>query len=298
MSSLDQAFIKAYGQTVAPPETAGRATKPTPAGGHAVVPKPHAHFDVAEANRRALAMSSNIAPPAAAPPMKLFEPEGQALRAAFEVERFEWPEICSRLLTAAGRELQQFTDVLAEQITRGRKMLAVTGCRRGDGRTTVAMCLAQQLAERGLRVVLVDADFRHPQLAEQLGVVPGAGWDDVLQSDLALTEAMIESTADRLTLLPLRSPLFDTAATLDNPRIGIPLRALREAFDVVLLDCEPLAGPEATDYLATLVGRCGLDAALLIHDLHQTSTAAYQQATQLLNQAPLAGWDIVENFVP
>lgn len=229
--------------------------------------------------------------------VKLFEPE-RALRAAFEVERFEWPAMCARILTAAGHEVRQFTKTLVEQVRRGRKMIAVTGCRRGDGRTTVAMCLAQQLVEHGLSVVLVDADFRHPQLAEQLGVVPSVGWDDVLQADLPLTEAMIDSTHDRLTLLPLRGPLFDQSVTLRNPQLGVPLRALREAYDVALLDCEPLAGPEATEYLATLVGRCGLDAALLIRDLNQTATEAYEKATQLLNQAPLAGWDIIENFVP
>lgn len=291
MSTFDQAFIRAYGQSTAAPDASPR--KPAPSAGHAVVPKPHAHFDVAEANRRAMAMTE--AP--AAPPVKLFEPE-RALRAAFEVERFEWPNMCSRLLTAAGRELRQFTEVLVEQVQRGRKMIAVTGCRRGDGRTTVAMCLAQQLAERGLNVALVDADFRHPQLAEQLGVVPSAGWDDVLQTDLPLTEAMIDSTHDHITLLPLRGPVFDQNVTLRNPQLGVPLRALREAYDVVLLDCEPLVGPEAADYLATLVGRCGLDAALLMHDLHQTATEAYEQATRLLTQAPLAGWDIIENFVP
>lgn len=296
MSTLDQAFIRAYGQGSAPTEKV-QEQRPTPGRSSSVVPKPHAHFDIVEANRRALAMSAS--PPApAAPPAKLFEPDARNLRAAFEVERFDWPVICSRLLTAAGRELRQFTETLAEQIARSRRMLAVTGCRRGDGRTTVAMCLAQVLAQAGLRIALVDADFRHPQLAEQLGVVPSVGWDDVLQSDLPLTEAMIESTADRLTLMPLRAPVFDNALTLDNPRIGVPLRALREAFDIVLVDCEPLTGPESAEYLAMLVGRGQLDAALLIHDLHKTSTLDFERARQLLDQAPLAGWDIVENFVP
>lgn len=289
MSTLDQAFMKAYGQGVPRSESMAPTQTPARAG---TVPKPHAHFDVAEANRRALAMS-HVAPPATP-----IDPDHHALRAAFEVEHFEWPEICGRLHAAAGREMGRFCETLAAQMRRGRKMLAVTGCRRGDGRTTVAMCLAKLLGEQGVHAALVDADFRHPQLAERLGVVPSAGWDDVLVSDLALTEAMIESTGDRLTLMPLRAPIFDSAKTLENPLLGVPLRALREAFELVILDCEPLAGAEATDYLATLVGRCGLDAALLVHDLHQTPSAALEQATQLLNHAPLAGWDIVENFVP
>lgn len=291
MSTLDQAFMKAYGQGASPRQPAA-PTAPQPRSA-STIPKPHAHFDIAEANRRALAMSE-----VASPAPQLFAPDGPALRAAFEVEHFEWPEICGRLYAAAGREMSRFCETLTGQMRRGRRMLAVTGCRRGDGRTTVAMCLAKLLGEQGVRVALVDADFRHPQLAERLGVVPSAGWDDVLTSDLALTEAMIESTGDHLTLMPLRAPIFDSSKTLENPMLGVPLRALREAFDLVLLDCEPLAGPEATDYLATLVGRCGLDAALLIHDLHQTPSTALEQATQLLNHAPLAGWDIVENFVP
>ena len=57
------------------------------------------------------------------------------------------------------------------------KVIHVTSARPGEGKTTIAMSLAISAASAGLKVVLVDADLRHPaasrffKLEEEKGLV-------------------------------------------------------------------------------------------------------------------------------
>lgn len=60
------------------------------------------------------------------------------------------------------------------------RIVVVTSCLPGDGKSTVAIQLAEAIAESGQRVVLVDADLRRPSTAEYLGLATGAGLTDVL----------------------------------------------------------------------------------------------------------------------
>ena len=59
----------------------------------------------------------------------------------------------------------------------------------GDGKTTVARHLASAAASMGSRVLLLEADLRHPTLAQQLDVRPGPGVSDVLIGAVSLSEA-------------------------------------------------------------------------------------------------------------
>lgn len=60
------------------------------------------------------------------------------------------------------------------------RVVVISSCLPGDGKSTVAIQLAQAIAESGQRVVLVDADLRRPSTAEYLGLATGAGLTDVL----------------------------------------------------------------------------------------------------------------------
>ena len=82
----------------------------------------------------------------------------------------------------------------------GCKTWAVTGLRRGEGRSTLGLCLARLASQTGARIALVDADFENPQLAELLGVGTQCDWHSVLAEGLPLAEAAIVCLADELTL--------------------------------------------------------------------------------------------------
>ena len=71
----------------------------------------------------------------------------------------------------AARQMGELADALADAAS-DHKVLAVGGCRAGDGATTMLLCAARLLAQRGFRVLLADAAFDDPQLARRLGMRP------------------------------------------------------------------------------------------------------------------------------
>jgi hypothetical protein len=64
--------------------------------------------------------------------------------------------LLDRLLAEAPGEWLRLADCVEEAAARGRRAIAVTGGRRGEGRTTVVQGLARLLRDRGRNVVCCD----------------------------------------------------------------------------------------------------------------------------------------------
>ena len=61
-------------------------------------------------------------------------------------------------------------NVLRHSLKNGEKIIATTSTAPGEGKTTVGVNLALSLGESGKNILIVDADIRHPSVAQILGV--------------------------------------------------------------------------------------------------------------------------------
>ena len=127
-------------------------------------------------------------------------------RPVYEVANFTWPELTDVLLDAASAQFRTAASDLAEACRRHRKLVSITAARRGEGCTIIALALAKALAEQQQRVILVDAHFEAPGLADNLGLAAQVGLEDTLTGEKPLVEALVESLEDRVVVLPLRQP--------------------------------------------------------------------------------------------
>ena len=169
------------------------------------------------------------------PPAEPFQP-------AWRVDHFTWPKVCRRLIARAAEELDRLADALAAAGAHGQKVLAMAGCHRGEGATTLLLCVARRLAERGAKLVLVDADLARPRLASRLGVQPQCGWEETTSGvEASLAQAVVEATGNNLALLPAREPpCGEKRPVVDPSRLGECLEILRGQYDMVLVDLGPL----------------------------------------------------------
>ena len=184
---------------------------------------------------------------------------------------------------------------------RGQKVLAVAGCRQGEGATTLLLCAASRLAERGIKTVLVDADLRRPRLAKRLGVQPQVGWDETSADGAGgLARAIVESSAGGLAVLPLREPLPQQGGrrTLDWPHLSDCLDNLRGHFEMVLVDLGPLEDAQWAAGQPPWATAGQIDALLLVCNRRLTSEERLSETQHRLSEAgvPLAG--LIENFIP
>ena len=121
---------------------------------------------------------------------------------------------------------------------RGTRIVGVSSPGRGDGKTITAVNLAGALAQApDARVVLLDADLRHPGAARYLGLSAARGLSTYLLDTRTTVDDIVERP-DGLTFAvipagPVSSMPYEL---LKSPRLASLLAALRDRFDYVVVD--------------------------------------------------------------
>ncbi|MCL4203241.1 MAG: hypothetical protein KJ000_12125 [Pirellulaceae bacterium] len=219
--------------------------------------------------------------------------EPAAFTPDWEVDRFAWPELCERLLDAESRYFHHVGERLKAATDESHQVVMVSGCRRGEGRTTLALCLARSAAAAGVDVALVDADWQNPQLGSRLGMETPCGWTEVLAGKAPLNEAAVASVEDRLTLFPLKSP--GEPPIQDGPRrLSQIVTKISAHFPLVIMDTGPLGGEDHP--LFADGDECPVDAAIVVRDLRFTTEKKALATAGRLQQSGIAAVGIAENF--
>lgn len=244
---------------------------------------------------RGIGVGSSVAE---APEVGPIGPEGERFQPAFQVDSFAWPSGCTRLSMVAGEQIDQLADSLAGEREQGRHVVAMGGCRRGDGCTTLLLCVARRLAERGLRIAVIDADFDNPLLARRLGLLPDVGWEEIFTARLPVEEVTIESVQEGVSVLPLCGVVPCRACPAkDLPDTASALNVLREYYDLVLVDWGQLGDDTLDGDGASRVVIDWIDAMVLVHNVSVTSQDELNRTRRRAQAAGLVEAGIAENFV-
>jgi Mrp family chromosome partitioning ATPase len=223
-------------------------------------------------------------------------PSEEEFKAHLEVDRFSWPAAVDRLIDDAGEGIRGFIDQLALRTSQGERMLAVIGMHRQAGCSTALLAVARQLALRGLRTAVIDAKFKAPMLAGQLGVAAAAGWEQVFAGTLPIEEVLIASVEDRLALVPLHASASTSGLAIGSLHVSVMFDLLREHFDVVLVDAGTM--DELGD-LCQVMG-CGEaaipDGVYLVYDRRAANEATLSEACRRLASVRLRVLGSIENF--
>jgi succinoglycan biosynthesis transport protein ExoP len=122
----------------------------------------------------------------------------------------------------------------------GHKVVQVTSPDPGDGKSTFTANLAVSLAQTGKRVLLVDADFRRPRVAKIFGIESTLGLSGVIQGTADLTDAVVESGVENLSLLACGPRPINPSELLGSQQFRELVDVLRDAYDFVLIDTPPV----------------------------------------------------------
>ena len=148
------------------------------------------------------------------------------------------------------------------------RVIAVAGVRPGDGTTTIAANLAAVAARAGMRVVLVDANARHPALHKLFSLPDGAGLAAALRDGLDPLSLLQESSLSHLHVLAAGHAPAEAIDLLGSQRMRDVLATLRTSNDVIVVDAATAADAAVVSVLAdaTLVvaRQGGADQAALV----------------------------------
>jgi protein-tyrosine kinase len=220
-------------------------------------------------------------------------PRPSPLDAPGSAAELQWPPLVLTLERDWGERFEKMARLLLDvQERQGVKVLLFTSCHRAEGRTTLVLALARALARHPLRTLVVDADLTGPMVARHLGLRPQVGLDDVVESGLALSDALIDAHDDHLGILPMRSAVSRPRDFLASPAWTCTLARLRREYDLILVD----GGPLFTGLSAAILHR-SVDAAILVTHRGMTGERAVLRAREVLEAGGVPLLGLAETFV-
>jgi capsular exopolysaccharide synthesis family protein len=160
------------------------------------------------------------------------------------------------------------------------QVLAVVGAERGVGRSFVAANLAASMAQRGGRVLLVDADLRSPGLHRLFGLRTAEGLASMLCGRDELAGVHGVASLPALHLLPAGAPPAHPLELIERAEFAFALRRLRLRFSHIVLDTS--AGCDGPD--AALVA-AHADAALVVVQRHRSPMDGLLRLRDALHRA-------------
>jgi capsular exopolysaccharide synthesis family protein len=122
------------------------------------------------------------------------------------------------------------------------KVIQITSCQPGEGKSTTAVALALDYARIGRRVILLDGDLRKPTLHRRLGLSREVGWISALMNEVPLDGAIQSLGPDKPDVLPLGPTPPNPVQLLSGEQMGKLIERLRGKYDIVLIDSPPVMG--------------------------------------------------------
>ena len=180
------------------------------------------------------------------------------------------------------------SSLLLSSIDRPPRVIVVTSAFPGEGKTTTAVNLAIVLAQRGERVLLVDADLRRGSLDRVFKLEEkNFGLSTVLTQPAVYRElACPLPELPMLRVLPTGPRPPNPAEMLSSNRMEEQLHQWTQEFDRVVLDTAPVLAVSDTQAMAALA-----DTVILVARAGMTRKRALVRARDLLWRinAPIAG---------
>jgi succinoglycan biosynthesis transport protein ExoP len=194
----------------------------------------------------------------------------------------------SRVRSCKGRKAIKFAASLDK--LRGRlrtlgdacpKIIMISSALPQEGKTVFATSMSQNLATAGWRVLLMDCDFRRPTVAKHFALPLSPGLSEILAGGLlAGNQTALHEVQPRLDVLTAGAAGDDPQELLASDRMAKLLAAVREQYDVVILDTAPVIPVSDALVLARHV-----DATLMIIHWEKTPRNVVQDGVRLLRSS-------------
>jgi hypothetical protein len=227
-----------------------------------------------------------------------FDPAGAAFRGVvLDEAHLESSRIIGHDVTDARAKSYDIlrTHVLQTMDLHSWHLLGVTSPTKACGKTLTSINLALSISRQMERaVLLIDMDFRKPQLASRLGVTSDVGLLDVLDGRIPVAEAMFEVHAGRHSIVVMPTDPTDVSAELMASRaMQAFIQQLRRHFRsyVVILDLPPVL---VSDDVTALLPQ--IDCALLVAAVGTSTVSEIEECGRHLQSTNLVR--IVVNKVP
>ncbi|WP_288252118.1 XrtA-associated tyrosine autokinase [uncultured Hydrogenophaga sp.] len=173
----------------------------------------------------------------------------------------------------------------AAPVTHGNRIM-VTSAVAGEGKTFTAINLAMSIAmELDHTVLLVDADVSRPSIMKTLGLPSGPGLLDLLLANQTeMSDALLRTNIDKLTLLPSGTPHQRATELLASDAMSALVEEMGRRYPerIIIFDSPPLLMTTESRVLATHMGQI-----VMVVQAGQTQRAQVRHALEAIENCPI-----------
>ncbi|RQW63882.1 GumC family protein [Vibrio viridaestus] len=131
------------------------------------------------------------------------------------------------------------TSLMLSNINKSHKTIAITSSLAGEGKTSIAVNMAQSFATIE-KTLIIDCDLRKPNLAERFGFKSSQqGLTNHLAMGTAIEDCLYQDSKTGLTILPAGMFSANPQEILSSAKFKLMLDNLADKFDRVILDTPP-----------------------------------------------------------
>jgi Mrp family chromosome partitioning ATPase len=163
------------------------------------------------------------------------------------------------------------------------RVVAFIGSYAGEGATTSALCVAASASQQGRSVLVVDCDLRRRSLTRGFGLAPELGVLEACERPEFWRDYVEEEHETGLNFMPAAKPLSPWRTLIGHTGFPALLDQLREAYDLVVLDCPPALGSAEGPMVARLAQR-----SVVVAVWDQTPIGAIRHTMRAMRRNPSA----------
>lgn len=110
----------------------------------------------------------------------------------------------------------------------------------GEGKTTLTCNLAVSLGLNNKKVLVIDLDFRKPQVNRLFNLSNNDGLVDLLGEKITIEKAIKHTEYENVDVISRGSSVYNPSFLLTSSRLKELLEELRKQYDFILLDSPPV----------------------------------------------------------
>ncbi len=138
------------------------------------------------------------------------------------------------------------TSLMLSNVDAPPQVILSTSSVPGEGKTTLSILMAHNLAALGKKVLLIEGDMRRRVFSHYFDITGDVGLVGVLTGTVPLEQAISHSAALGIDVLPSEKPNANAADLYSSDRFAAMLDDMRSKYDAIVIDTPPvLAVPDA-----------------------------------------------------
>jgi capsular exopolysaccharide synthesis family protein len=122
------------------------------------------------------------------------------------------------------------------------RSIMLTSTQASEGKSSTCFGLANSVTRQGKRVLVVDVDYRRPNVHKLFDVTNDIGLSNVITGQAAIEKAIKRTPNELLDVLTAGTPPPNPTELISSPHMQTVIAELEKTYDLVIYDSAPVLG--------------------------------------------------------